>query len=337
MEFSLSEIATLVSGDVLGDPDLKITGVSEIQNGEPGTITFLGNPLYGKYLENTAASAVFVSEKNHLKGHNGIIVKSPQLAIAKTLSVYYPDREPPGIINAGVFIHHNANVGINVTIEPGAVIETGAQIGDRSWIGPNVFIGENTSIGLECKIFANTTLYHNVVLGDHVIIHAGTVIGSDGYGYVSDSDQHVKIPQIGSVLIGDNVEIGANSALDRATIGNTIIGDMCKLDNLVHIAHNVKIGRGCLITAQVGIAGSAEIGEFCTLAGQAGVVHHVKLGDRSIVAAKSGVTKSLPGNEVYSGYPARPIREQHKRNAIFSEVSKLRRKLDRLIQSQFKE
>ena len=331
MQFSLSEIALLVNGNVSGDPDLKISGESEIQNGEPGTITFLGNPLYGKYLENTTASAVFVSEKEDLKGLDGIIVANPQLALAKTLSVFYPDRKPSGIIHPNAFIHHDANVGVGVTIDSGAVIETGAKIGDQSWIGPNVFVGANTLIGLNCKIYANASLYHNVILGNMVIIHAGTVIGSDGYGFVDDSDHHVKIPQVGSVLIGDNVEIGSNSTVDRATVGKTIIGDMCKLDNLVHIAHNVKIGRGCLITAQGGIAGSAEVGDFCTFAGQAGVVPHVRIGDNSIITAKSGVTKSLSGNEIYGGFPARPIKEQHKKDAILIEVSRMRKQLDQLI------
>jgi|TARA_B100000749_G_scaffold98377_1_gene74998 UDP-3-O-[3-hydroxymyristoyl] glucosamine N-acyltransferase len=331
LQLSLSEIALLVKGDVSGDPDLKISGVSEIQNGKPGTITFLGNPLYGKYLDNTAASAVFVSKKTDLKDHDGIIVTDPQLAMAKTLSVFYPDKKPPGIIHPNTFIHHHAKVGVDVTIDPGTVIESGAIIGDGSWIGPNVFIGANISMGTNCKIYANTVLYHDIVMGDKVIIHAGAVIGSDGYGFVNDSNRQVKIPQVGSVLIGDNVEIGSNSTIDRATIGNTIIGDMCKLDNLVHIAHNVKIGRGCLITAQVGIAGSAEVGDFCTFAGQAGVVPHVRIGDNSIITGKSGVTKSLSGNEIYGGFPARPIKEQHKKDAILIEVSRMRKQLDQLI------
>ena len=328
---SLSEIALLVKGDVAGDPDLEISGVSEIQNGKPGTITFLGNPLYGKYLDNTAASAVFVSKKKHLKDHDGIIVTDPQLAMAKTLCVFYPDKKPPGIIHPNTFIHRNVKVGVDVTIDPGTVIESGAIIGDGSWIGPNVFIGANTSMGTNCKIYANTALYHDIVMGDKVIIHSGAVIGSDGYGFVNDSHRQVKIPQVGSVLIGDNVEIGSNSTIDRATIGDTIIGDMCKLDNLVHIAHNVKIGRGCLITAQVGIAGSSEVGNFCTFAGQAGVVPHVRIGDNSIITAKSGVTKSLSGNEIYGGFPARPIKEQHKKDAVLIEVSRMRKELDQLI------
>ena len=306
---SLSEIALLVKGDVSGDPDLKISGVSEIQNGKPGTITFLGNPLYGKYLDNTAASAVFVSKKTDLKDHDGIIVTDPQLAMAKTLSVFYPDKKPPGIIHPNTFIHHNVKVGVDVTIDPGTVIESGAIIGDGSWIGPNVFIGANISMGTNCKIYANTVLYHDIVMGDKVIIHAGAVIGSDGYGFVNDSNRQVKIPQVGSVLIGDNVEIGSNSTIDRATIGNTIIGDMCKLDNLVHIAHNVKIGKNCMIAGQVGFAGSSTLGDNVVIGGQAGISGHLNIGNNVKIGGGSGVINDIPNNHQVMGYPAVSLKE----------------------------
>ena len=179
----------------------------------------------------------------------------------------------------------------------------------------------------------NVSIYKNTILGDNVIIHSNTVIGCDGFGYVTVEDVHEKIPQEGNVIIGNNVEIGSNCAIDRGTIGSTIIGSMTKIDNLVHIAHNVKIGQGCLLTAGFAIAGSSEIGDYCTFAGQVGVAPHLKVGDRSIVASKSGITKSLKGNKVYAGFPAREIKDHNKREALISEVGRLRKKLDALIQA----
>lgn len=326
----------LVEGKISGNPDIKISGVSEIQNGKAETITFLGNPTYKKYLDNTSASAVIVANEAYLSGKNGIIVENPQLAMAKVLSVFSPDKYKPKGIHSKAVVDSSSNIGNNVTIEAGAVIEAGVRVGDSTFIGANVYVGENTKIGSECKIYQNVVIYHNIFIGNKTIIHGSTVIGCDGYGFVKDKDQYFKIPQTGKVLIGDQVEIGANSVIDRATIGETIIGNMTKLDNLVHIGHNVQIGSGCLITAQVGIAGSATIGDNCSMGGQAGVVPHVEIGPESIIAAKSGVTKSLAGGEMYSGYPARPIKEQHKRDAVYSEISNMKKKINQLIQNSSK-
>ena len=322
-----------INGDISGDPNIEITGVSEIQNGDKGTITFLGNQRYQKYIDNTLASAVIVSDENHLAGKDGVIVKNPQLAMAKVLTMFFPDEFKSKGIHPKSIIDSSSNIGKNVTIEAGAIIEAGVIIGESTLIGANVFIGKNTKIGKGCKIYQNVVIHDNIFIGNKVTIHGGTVIGCDGYGFVIDKEKHFKIPQTGTVLIGDDVEIGANSVIDRATIGKTIIGNMSKLDNLVHVGHNVQIGDGCLITAQVGIAGSAKIGDNCQMGGQAGVVPHVDIGSDSIIAAKSGVTKSLSGDQMYGGYPARPIREQHKRDAIYSEISIMKKKLDQLIKN----
>ena len=322
-----------VDGDISGDPDLEITGVSEIQNGKSGTITFLGNQAYKNHMDNTKASAVIVSNEKFLSGKDGVVVKNPQFAMAKVLSKFFPNEYNAKGIHPKAIVDSSSNIGNNVTIEAGAVIEAGVTIDDSTFIGANVFIGKNTKIGSECNIYQNVVIYQDIFIGNKVIIHGSAVIGCDGYGFVKDEDKHLKIPQTGTVLIGDDVEIGANSVIDRATIGETIIGNMTKLDNLVHIGHNVQIGSGCLITAQVGIAGSAIIGDNCSIGGQAGVVPHVEIGPESIIAAKSGVTKSLIGGEMYGGYPARPIKEQHKRDSIYSEISIMRKKLDQLIQN----
>ena len=327
---TLAELAGLVKGELVGDPNIVITGVSEIQNGRESTITFLGNLKYKKYLPTTGASAVVVPEASLLDNKPGIIHHNPQLAIAKILGEFTPKLLYTRGVNETAYVDSKAKIGKNVTIGPFSVIEAGVIIGDDSNIGSHTVIDQKTSIGKNCKIFSNIHIYHGTNIGDNAIIHSGTVIGSDGFGFVTDQDINHKIPQNGYVIIGNNVEIGANCAIDRGTIGDTIIEDQCKLDNHVHLAHNVRLGKGCLLTAAVTIAGSVEVGEFCIFAGHVGVAPHVKIGARSVLAAKTGVSKSLTGGKVYAGMPAREIREQHKREAVYLEVVRIQKRLKRL-------
>ena len=336
MKLTLSEIAVHVDGEVIGDPETIIMGVSEIQNAKSNTISFLGNPLYNKYLVDTKADAVFVDNASLLEQKNGIVVANPQLAMAKTLALFSNQDSEEPYIDSRSIIEKEVTIGKSVTIEPGVVIKNGSVIGDRCKIRANCIIEKNTTLGKECLLLPNVSIYKNSILGDNVIVHSNTVIGCDGFGYVTVDDVHEKIPQEGNVVIGNNVEIGSNCAIDRATIDSTIIGEMTKIDNLVHIAHNVKIGKGCLLTAGFAIAGSAEIGDYCTFAGQVGVAPHLKVGDRSMVASKSGITKSLKGGKVYAGFPAREITDYKKREALISEVGRLRQKLDALIQANTK-
>ena len=327
---TLSELADLVKGKIVGDPTMVITGVSEIQNGRESTITFLSNLKYKKYLPTTGASAVVVPEASLLDNKPGIIHHNPQLAIAKILGEFTPKLQYTSGFNETAYVDSKAKIGKNVTIGPFSVIEAGVIIGDHSNIGSHTVIDQKTSIGKNCKIFSNIHIYHGTNIGDNAIIHSGTVIGSDGFGFVTDQDINHKIPQNGYVIIGNDVEIGANCAIDRGTIGDTIIEDQCKLDNHVHLAHNVRLGKGCLLTAAVTIAGSVEVGEFCIFAGHVGVAPHVKIGARSVLAAKTGVSKSLTGGKVYAGMPAREIREQHKREAVYLEVVRIQKRLKRL-------
>ena len=324
---TLSELSDLVKGTFIGDPTMVITGVSEIQNGRESTITFLGNSKYKKYLKTTDASAVVVSEASLLDNKPGIVHHNPQLAIAKILGEFTPKLRYTSGVNETAYVDSKAKIGKNVTIGPFSVIEAGVIIGDDSNIGSHTVIDQKTCIGKNCKIFSNIHIYHGTNIGDNAIIHSGTVIGSDGFGFVTDQDINHKIPQNGYVIIGNNVEIGANCAIDRGTIGDTIIEDQCKLDNHVHLAHNVRLGKGCLLTAAVTIAGSVEVGEFCIFAGHVGVAPHVKIGARSVLAAKTGVSKSLTGGKVYAGMPAREIREQHKREAVYLEVVRIKKRL----------
>ena len=246
--------------------------------------------------------------------------------------MFFPEEAHSKDIHSSSNIDSSAKIGKNVTIQAGAVIEKGVVIGDDVFIGANVFIGNNSKIGSDCRIYQNVVIYHSTIIGDRSIIHGSVVLGCDGFGFVPGENQHFKIPQTGRVVLGEDVEIGANSVIDRATIGETIIDKMTKIDNLVHVGHNVQIGKACLITAQVGIAGSTKVGDNSQMGGQAGVVPHVEIGPNSIIAAKSGVTKSLTGNQMYGGYPARPIRDQHKRDAVHREVSLLKQKVQQLIQ-----
>jgi len=327
---TLSELADLVKGKIVGDPTMVITGVSEIQNGRESTITFLSNLKYKKYLPTTGASALVVPEASLLDNKPGIVHHNPQLAIAKILGEFTPKLQFTSGVNETAYVDSKAKIGKNVTIGPFSVIEAGVIIGDHSNIGSHTVIDQKTSIGKNCKIFSNIHIYHGTNIGDNAIIHSGTVIGSDGFGFVTDQDINHKIPQNGYVIIGNNVEIGANCAIDRGTIGDTIIEDQCKLDNHVHLAHNVRLGKGCLLTAAVTIAGSVEVGEFCIFAGHVGVAPHVKIGARSVLAAKTGVSKSLTGGKVYAGMPAREIREQHKREAVYLEVVRIQKRLKKL-------
>jgi UDP-3-O-[3-hydroxymyristoyl] glucosamine N-acyltransferase len=327
---TLSKLADLVKGKIVGDPTMVITGVSEIQNGRESTITFLGNIKYKKYLPTTGASAVVVPEESLLDNKPGIVHHNPQLAIAKILGEFTSKLRYTSGVNETAYVDSKAKIGKNVTIGPFSVIEAGVIIGDDSIIGSHTVIDQKTSIGKNCKIFSNIHIYHGTNIGDNAIIHSGTVIGSDGFGFVTDQDINHKIPQNGYVIIGNDVEIGANCAIDRGTIGDTIIEDQCKLDNHVHLAHNVRLGKGCLLTAAVTIAGSVEVGEFCIFAGHVGVAPHVKIGARSVLAAKTGVSKSLTGGKVYAGMPAREIREQHKREAVYLEVIRIQKILKKL-------
>ena len=336
MKLTLREIAAYVDGKVIGEPHINVSGVSEIQNSLPGTITFLGNPKYKQFLTETQAEAIFVRNEDHLNGKNGIVVSNPQLAMARTLRLFFPQTSFEPSIHESAVIDSTASVGKNVFIDAGVVIKSGASIGDNAIIGANVVIGNGAAIGTHCSLKPNVTIYHNVIIGDNCIIHSGTAIGCDGFGYVTENNIHEKIPQTGNVVIGNDIEIGSNCAIDRATIGVTSIGDMTKIDNLVHIAHNVKVGKGCLITAGFAVAGSTEIGDYCTFAGQVGIAPHVKIGSNSVFAAKSGVTKSLEGGKVYAGFPAREIRKHNKREAQLKDITRMSQNLDQLLQDKKK-
>ncbi len=327
---TLKQLAELVGGKTVGNSRVLISGISEIQNGKPDTITFLANSRYTKFLNSTKAAAIVVSDESILNGKNGIVVSNPQLAFSILLDNFKPKAHTMSGIHPTANVDSSAKLGNQIFIGAYAVIEQNVTLGDGTHVGSHSIIGKNTVVGKEGNIHPSVVLYHDCSLGDRVTVFSGSVIGCDGFGFVTEKNVHHKIPQIGKVIVGSDVEIGANCTIDRATLGATIIGNMTKLDNQVHIAHNVKIGKGCLLAAKVGIAGSVIIEDFCVFAGQSGVIPHVTVGPKSIVAAQSGVTKSLDGGEIYAGMPARKIREQHQKDAVLSSISSLKNRIKSL-------
>lgn len=324
MQSTLSEIAKLIDGEVIGDPDIIITGVSGIKEARAGDITFLANSRYGSLAEETNASAIITSKDAGTYAKPVIKTDNPSLAFTRVVSHICPSqaRHPAGIHPAAV-IGKNVSLGKGVAVGACAVIDDNAVIGERTVIYPGCFIGYGSLVGDDCIIYPNVSVREKVTIGSRVIIHSGTVIGSDGFGFINVGGRHQKIPQIGTVEIQDDVEIGANVTIDRARFDKTVVGRGTKIDNLVQIAHNVVIGENTIIVAQAGISGSTVIGSNATLAGQAGLVGHITVGDGAIIAAQAGVTKSVPANTFVSGYPARPHSEAKKVNACLQRLPKL--------------
>lgn len=310
MNKKLKELAASVGGTVIGDGDVDISGVAAIEEAQPGEITFISNPKYLSMLSATKASAVIVSP-NVTQGDKPLLsIANPYLAFAKILSLYTQKAYQPKGIDPQASISPTARVGKEVTVYPFVCVGDRCSIGDRVTLYPGVSVGEDSSIGDESILHAHVSIYPGTIIGKRVILHSGVVVGSDGFGYVKDGKKNVKILQVGHVEIEDDVEIGANTTVDRAALGKTVIHRGVKIDNLVQVAHNVVIGEDSIIVAQVGISGSTKIGSNVTLAGQAGLTGHITVGDNVMVGAQSGVMNDLPPNSAYTGTPAIPHREQ---------------------------
>ncbi|WP_041606039.1 UDP-3-O-(3-hydroxymyristoyl)glucosamine N-acyltransferase [Halothermothrix orenii] len=328
--YTARELAHLVGGELVGDPDLVIKGVSGVGESRPDTVTFAENSTYLDKAEQSRAGLVIVPEEIEESSKNIIRVKNPRLAFARIASHFAPDMlYRPGIDETAV-ISSTACIGEDVSIHPHVVIDKEAVIGDRVILAPGVYVGPGVEIGDDTVIHANVVIEYDTVIGSNVIIHGGTVIGSDGYGFVTDEKGHHKIPQLGNVIIEDNVEIGANVTVDRGTSGPTVIKQGTKIDNLVQVAHNVQVGEENLIVAQVGVAGSTRLGRRVTLAGKVGVAGHIELGDNSTIAAGSIVTKNTPSGVFYSGNPAHDHREELKEQAAKRRLPELLKKVKEL-------
>jgi UDP-3-O-[3-hydroxymyristoyl] glucosamine N-acyltransferase len=327
----LIELASLLSGEIIGPPqaaEIEIGGVSGIDDAKEGDITFLSSKKYLRNLPSCRASCVIVKDPIDLAIAQ-LRVPNPYLAFAKLLEYFYVKPVKPTGISKDAIVSPGAKIGKNVSVFPFSYISDGVSVGDNAVIYPYVFIGENSSLGEGCIIYPHVTLREGVKMGDRVIVHSGSVIGSDGFGYIPDGGRYHKIPQVGGVIIEDDVEIGSNASIDRATTGNTIIGKGTKIDNLCQIAHNVKIGSNSAIVAQVGIAGSTEIGDSVTLAGQVGIVDHIKIDSGTIIGAQSGVMASLTKG-AYAGTPALPHKDWLKAQAVIAKLPELHKKIREL-------
>ncbi|MCM8814123.1 MAG: UDP-3-O-(3-hydroxymyristoyl)glucosamine N-acyltransferase [Candidatus Omnitrophica bacterium] len=341
MNTTLKEIAQIIDGTVIGDETTVITGVCGIKEAKAGDITFVANPRYTPLIQNTNASAIITAREVKQISKPLIISENPSLAFAKLLAwlapnevVHYQGIHPTAVIGKKVAL------GKNISIHPYVVIEDHAEIGDNCTIAAGVFIGHHAKIGSDSLISPHVTIRERVQIGRRVIIHSGSVIGSDGFGFATVKGLHEKIPQIGTVIIEDDVEIGANVTIDRARFDKTLIKHGTKIDNLVQIAHNVVIGENSILVAQSGISGSTVIGKNVTLAGQAGVIGHITIGDNVVVAAQAGVTKSVPADTCVSGYPAKPHKKAKRINAcvqklpdLYKTVNALEEKILRLEQA----
>ncbi|MBR6589129.1 MAG: UDP-3-O-(3-hydroxymyristoyl)glucosamine N-acyltransferase [Bacteroidaceae bacterium] len=307
MEFSAKQIADFIQGEVVGDENATVQTFAKIEEGMPGAISFLANPKYASYLYETQSSIVLVNkdfEPEKEVKTTLIKVNNAYESVAKLLTLYEMSKPKKTGIDPLASIASSAQIGENVYIAPYAVIGEGVVIGNNTQIHANAVIGDNAKVGNNCIIYPNATVYHECRIGNNVILHAGSVIGADGFGHAPAADGYEKIPQIGIVIIEDNVEVGANTCIDRATMGATIIRKGVKLDNLIQVAHNVEVGSNTVMASQCGIAGSTKIGEWCMFGGQVGVAGHSKIGDRLNVGAQTGIPGNIKGNQTVMGSPA---------------------------------
>ncbi len=339
MEFTVKQIAEFLNGQVEGDEQTIINDVAKIESGKSGALSFLANPKYAEYLYTCASSAVIINKDFKLKQAVETVlirVDDAYAAFAKLLELYNSFKQRKTGISEKAYIHNSAKLGENVYVAAGAYIAENAQIGDNVEIYPNCYIGENVKIGNNSTLHANISVYHQTEIGNNCIIHAGTAIGVDGFGFApQENGDYKKIPQIGKVIIEDDVEIGANCTIDRATMGATIIRKGAKIDNLVQIAHNVEIGMHTVIAAQSGVAGSSKIGAHCMLGGQVGVSGHISLADKVKVGAQTGISKSVKKEgSIIMGSPAFELKNFFKSYAVFKRLPELEKTILKIKQKK---
>ncbi len=328
--YKAGKLASYVKGELLGDPEKIIRGVCGIKESKEGYLTFAENDKKFKDAEKSRAGLIIVSRDITESSKDILRVDNPRLAYAKISQLYQPQPFSKTGIHSSSVISNSAHLGKNISVHPHVVIAEEAEIGDNVILAPGVYVGAGVKIGRNTILHPNVVIEYNCVLGENVIVHAGSIIGADGYGYVTASDSHYKIAQMGNVIIHDNVEIGANVTVDRAASGSTIVGEGTKIDNLVQIAHNVKIGKDCLIIAQTGIAGSSKLEENVIIAGQVGIVDHVEVARKSKIASQSLITKDVPEGSYYSGNPAHNHFRELKEQAIRRRLPKLDKKIEEL-------
>ena len=341
MEFSASQIAQFLNGEVFGNPEVTVSGLSKIEHGEKGTLSFLANPKYTEFIYTTKASIVIVNNSfvpEHDVEATLVKVDDAYGGFAKLLEMYDLYRKNSLIgISSLAFIHPSAKIGEDVYIGEFAVISANAVVGKGTKIYPQVYLGDGTYVGEDSILNPGVKIYHACVIGNRCILHAGVVIGGDGFGFAQEGVDYKKVPQIGNVILEDDVEIGSNTTIDRATLGSTIIGKGVKLDNLIQIAHNVVIGEHTVMAAQSGVSGSATIGRFCQIGGQVGITGHLKIPDNVKIAGQSGISNSLTKEgAIMMGSPAFDIGQYRKAYVGFRKLPDIMKRLD-LLEKKLKE
>jgi len=332
MDVTLQQLAEHVSADLKGDALCVIKGLSSLEKAGTGDITFLSSSRFRRFLPSTSASAVILTASDGDEWPtNARVVKEPDGAYAKSAQGRTSSTDAPSGIHPTAVVADDAKISASAYISANAVVESGAIIGDKVHIGPGCFVGKNASIGEHSKLIANVAIYHEVIVGKRVLIHAGTVIGSDGFGFANEGGRWVKVPQVGRVIVGDDVDIGANTAIDRGALEDTIIANGVIIDNLVHIAHNVEVGENTAIAGCVGIAGSTKIGKNCAFGGISGVAGHIEIGDNCQFTGMAMVTHSIKEPGVYSsGIPAQENRVWRKNVVRFRQMDKLEKRVKEL-------
>lgn len=323
----LKELADITGAELSGPGDIEITGVAGIEDAGAGHVTFISEKGRLKDLEQTLASAAFVPLDAPGLRIPQLRVKNPRLAFARAIELFHARPYHASGISEKASIGANVVVGADPSIHPYAVVDDGARIGDRVTLYPGVYVGRGTIIGDDSILYANASIGEKVIIGKRVIIQAGAAIGGDGFGFVTDGGRHHKIPQVGGVIIEDDVEIGANSCVDRATLGNTVVRKGTKIDNLVQVAHNVSIGEHCILAGHVGIAGSTTLGNYVVMGGRAAAGDHVVIGDGVMVGGGAGITRDVEAGQVIAGHPAMPLRDWLKAQAVVQKLPELKRSL----------
>ncbi len=333
MRKTLAEIASFINGELVGEEGLVITGLSGIKEGVAGDLTYVEHGKFLPLAEHTQASAIITPRDVSIQGKSIIRTDYPTAAFNKIAELFVKEAvQHFSGIHPTAQIAADVKLGKNVAVGPFVVIESGTRVGEGTIIYAGSTIGQNSWIGQYCLIYPRVTIRERITVGNRVIIHPGAVIGADGFGYNTENGIHHKVPQMGTVEIGDDVEIGANTTIDRARLNKTLIGAGTKIDNLVHIAHNVVIGEHSIIVAQVGIAGSVTVGRKASFGGQAGVAGHLTIGEEAVITAQAGVTRSVPAHTTVSGYPARPHEQAKKIHAHIQRLPQLVRTVEELKQ-----
>lgn len=330
MEFTAKQIASFINGRIEGDENAKINTFAKIEEGKPGAISFLSNPKYTHYIYDTKSSVVLINDDVELTqpvSATLIRVKNAYECVAKLLQLYQSYIPKKTGVSPMAFISESAKIGKDCYIGAFAYIGDNVEIGDNSQIYPHTVIEDGTKIGNDCLIYPNVTIYKECRLGNNVTIHAGSVIGADGFGFAPNTEGYDKIPQIGIVVIEDNVEIGANTCVDRSTMGATVIRKGVKLDNLVQIAHNVEVDENTVMSAQVGVAGSTKIGKWCMFGGQVGISGHISIGDKTFLGAQSGVPGNIKGNTKLIGTPPMEPKAYFKSIALTRKLPEIYKQL----------